>query len=193
LDFNRAFEVASAGRRGVGSEILHFAREVANPRISEESIGGGSIHVGPMRRDSEQTPHLSLAEYVEFTRRNSQPAISQAPLRQRSDEGPVFTNPWKPESSGAAQERALRSAATEETNTAWQPGAAESLSDSPVEPGSDFGEDQGQEIEVGDRIEPDPERLSPAAIAARAKRAERQREQEQLHQAMELPPGARIG
>jgi hypothetical protein len=195
LDFNSSFNAANAGRRGVGSQILEFAQQVADPRISDESVGDGPIRVGSLRRDSGRTPGLSLAQYVEFTRRNSQPAISQEPPRQRSNERPVFTNPWEPESSTAAQERARRSAATEETNTAWQPGVPQHLSGSPVEStlGFQFQEDPGQEIVVSDLIEPDPEQLSPATQRFRERQARAAWEQEQLLKTVGYSHGQRIG
>src|SRR6266446_3771742 len=79
LDFNTAFARAGGRRLGVGSPILQFADQVASPRTSHESIGDGSIHVGPVRRDSGQTPYQSMMEFVAFYRENLHPAISQAP------------------------------------------------------------------------------------------------------------------
>jgi hypothetical protein len=54
LDFNGAFEAASVGRRGVGSEILQIAREVANPRISDE-------HYCPKQAEKENKKKASVS------------------------------------------------------------------------------------------------------------------------------------
>jgi hypothetical protein len=195
LDFDTAFASAGGRRSGVGSQILQFADQVKGTRTSDESVGSGSIHVGPRRRDSGQTPYQSMMEFVAFYRQNLHPAISQAPPRQRSNESAVFANPWEPESSTTAQERARRSAATEETNTAWQPGVSQPLLDSPVEStsGFQFQEDPGQEIVVSDLIEPDPEQLTPATQRVRERQARAAQEREQLLTTVGYSHGQRIG